>query len=97
MVILDSDHSCDHVLAELDAYSQLVTEGSYLIVEDTNVNGRPVFPRFGPGPHEAVERFLREGAPFGRDEDCERFFLTFNPGGYLKRSSIPQHVSREVL
>jgi cephalosporin hydroxylase len=85
MVILDSDHSRDHVLAELNAYSPVVTEGSYLIVEDTNVNGRPVFPRFGPGPHEAVEAFLRGGAAFTRDEECEKFFLTFNPGGYLKR------------
>jgi cephalosporin hydroxylase len=85
MVVLDSDHSRDHVLAELRAYAPLVTQGSYLIAEDTNVNGHPILRTFGPGPHEAVEAFLAEGAPFVRDRDCEKFFLTFNPGGYLRR------------
>jgi cephalosporin hydroxylase len=85
MVVLDSDHSRDHVLAELHAYAPLVTRGSYLIVEDTNVNGHPILPTFGPGPHEAVDAFLAEGAPFVRDRDCEKFYLTFNPGGYLRR------------
>jgi cephalosporin hydroxylase len=85
MVVLDSNHRCEHVLAELHAYSRLVTPGSYLVVEDTNVNGHPVLPTFGPGPYEAVEMFLAEGAPFARDRSCERFFMTFNPGGYLRR------------
>ena len=87
MVVLDSDHSRDHVLAELHAYSPLVTPGSYLVVEDTNVNGHPILPSFGPGPHEAVEAFLAGGAPFVRDREREKFFFTFNPGGYLKRVS----------
>jgi cephalosporin hydroxylase len=85
MVVLDSNHRCEHVLAELRAYSPLVTPGSYLVVEDTNVNGHPILPTFGPGPHEAVETFLAEGAPFVRDRACERFLMTFNPGGYLRR------------
>lgn len=85
MVILDSDHSADHVLAELRSYSELVTPGSYLIVEDTNVNGRPVFAAHGPGPREALDRFLGETSAFVTDTDCEKFFLTFNPGGFLRR------------
>jgi cephalosporin hydroxylase len=85
MVILDSDHKKDHVLDELRVYAPLVSQGSYLIVEDTNINGRPVFPGFGPGPGEAVDEFLAGNAGFVRDESRERFFVTFNPGGYLRR------------
>jgi cephalosporin hydroxylase len=85
MVILDSDHSREHVLAELRGYADLVTPGSYLIVEDTNVNGNPVFPDHGPGPMEAVEAFLGEDARFAVDTRPERLLLTFNPRGYLRR------------
>lgn len=52
LVILDSDHSEDHVLTELEAYAPLVSEGGYLIVEDSNVGGHPAYPEFGPGPME---------------------------------------------
>lgn len=86
LVILDSDHSQAHVAAELAAYAPLVTEGSYLIVEDTNVNGHPAAPDHGPGPWEAVEDFLADGPPFEVDERCERYFLTQNPRGFLRRT-----------
>jgi cephalosporin hydroxylase len=87
MVVLDSDHSAEHVLTELHAYAPLVDEGHYLIVEDTNVNGHPVHPEHGPGPMEALEAFLAEpaGQDFEVDRECERFFLTMHPGGYLRR------------
>lgn len=87
LVVLDSDHRRDHVLAELQAYSDFVTPGSYLIVEDTNVNGHPVAPEFGPGPMEAVERFLEQDDRFEVDRSREKFLLTFNPGGFLRRRS----------
>jgi cephalosporin hydroxylase len=86
MVILDSDHSRAHVLDELVAYAPLVSSGSYLIVEDTNVGGHPARPSFGPGPMEAVDEFLRSHPEFSVDRECEKFFMTFNPRGYLRRS-----------
>jgi cephalosporin hydroxylase len=85
MVILDSDHSRDHVLAELQAYAPIVTPRQYLIIEDTNVNGHPVYRRHGPGPYEAVQKFLREHRDFSVEKEREKLLLTFNPGGYLRR------------
>lgn len=85
MVILDSDHSMEHVLKELRMYSGFVSPGSYLIVEDTNINGHPVYPEFGPGPMEAVDAFLEENKLFIVDRSREKFSLTFNPKGYLRR------------
>jgi cephalosporin hydroxylase len=85
-VILDSDHSYAHVRDELQAYHSLVTPGSYLVVEDTNVNGNPVLDDFGPGPMEALQEFLPAHPEFEVDRYCERFGLTFNPSGYLRRA-----------
>ncbi len=85
MVILDADHHMPHVLEEMRLYGTLVTKGCYLIVEDTNHNGHPVQPTFGPGPMEAVVQFLEENRSFEIDESREKFFMTFNPNGYLKK------------
>ncbi|MEM7535226.1 MAG: CmcI family methyltransferase [Chloroflexota bacterium] len=85
LIILDSDHTMAHVLDELRLYQQFVKPGGYIIVEDGNVNGRPVMPFFGPGPYEAVQRFLKETEQFMVDKDREKFYLTSNPSGYLRR------------
>lgn len=85
MVILDSDHHKEHVLSELRIYSEFITKGSYLIVEDTNINGHPVVPEFGPGPMEAADEFLKENKCFIVDRDKEKFYLTFNPNGFLRK------------
>jgi cephalosporin hydroxylase len=85
MVVLDSNHSRDHVRNELRLYSGMVSPGCYLIVEDTHFNGHPILPKWGPGPWEAVEEFLAANKNFERDRSRERFLLTFNPGGWLKR------------
>jgi cephalosporin hydroxylase len=88
MVDLDSDHSATHVLGELRSYANLVSEGCYLVVEDTNVNENPVLPGFGPGPMEAMDEWLAaDSPPFQRDLDREKYMFTFNPRGYLRRVS----------
>ena len=87
MVILDSDHRANHVLRELEMYSKFVTPGSYLIVEDTDANGHPILPRHGPGPMEAVHDWLPKNPEFEIDKSREKFLLTMNPDGYLRRKT----------
>jgi cephalosporin hydroxylase len=84
MVILDSDHHDDHVLGELHAYGPLVTEGCYLIVEDT-LAGQFSPGRWGAGPSAAIQKFMSSNQSFVTDTSSEKFLMTFNPGGYFKR------------
>jgi cephalosporin hydroxylase len=85
LVTLDSLHTREHVSKEIEIYSRLVSPGSYLVVQDTNINGNPVRSDFGPGPYEAVQEFLRTHDNFVVDRSREKFLLTFYPGGWLKR------------
>jgi cephalosporin hydroxylase len=84
-VILDSDHTRDHVLRELHAYVPVMRTGDYLVVEDTCINGHPVRPEFGPGPWEAVDQFLAD-RPGVLRHDAEReakFGFTCAPRGFF--------------
>jgi cephalosporin hydroxylase len=91
MIHLDSDHSHANVLAELRAYAPLVGKGFHLVCGDTIVEdlGRPRRPRpWGPGnsPATALKEFLKEEKRFAPDRELmSKLWLTFNPGGYLKR------------
>jgi cephalosporin hydroxylase len=95
-IILDSDHTADHVYQEMVAYSPFVQVGDYLIVEDTNVNGHPVWPDFGPGPMEAVDKFLAQTDEFVIDQRCERFLMTLSPRGYLRRNTVRGEATERV-
>lgn len=83
MVILDSDHSKKHVLEELKIYSNIVSTGQFLIVEDTNIGGHPVHKKSGPGPWEAVRDFLEQDSRFQIDRSKEKYLFSFNPKGFL--------------
>ncbi|MBZ5564055.1 MAG: cephalosporin hydroxylase family protein [Acidobacteriia bacterium] len=85
MVCLDSDHHKAHVHNELRLYSSIVTVGNYLVVEDTDINGHPVYSRSGPGPMEAVLEFLKTNSNYVQDRSREKFGVTLFPGGWLKR------------
>jgi cephalosporin hydroxylase len=71
--------------AQFEAYADLVDAGSYVVVTDTVVNGRPVWPSFGPGPAEATKQILGRHGDFVADPGMEKYALTFNPGGFLRR------------
>jgi cephalosporin hydroxylase len=83
LVILDSDHSQRHVEAELAVYAPLVPVGSYVIVEDSNIG--QIRKDLLPGPLEAIRTFLATGDDFEIDRSREKFLITFNPSGYLRR------------
>lgn len=85
MVILDSDHSATQVAAELAIYPELVSTGCYLIVDDANLGGHPVLPEHGPGPTEALDAWYPTQTDFVIDRSRERFMLSLNPRGFLRR------------
>ena len=91
LIILDSVHTEEHVTEELRLYAPLVTDGSYLVIEDTDHSGHPLFPNYGPSGGEGVAKFMSPGGlgaklGFGRDLALEGMFkITNSPGGWLKR------------
>ena len=92
LVILDSNHTHDHVLAELNAYAGLVSSGSYCIVYDTVIEDLPPdsFPNrpwsVGNNPKTAVNQWLAQNSDFVVDSELEaNLLITVAPGGYLKR------------
>jgi cephalosporin hydroxylase len=92
LVILDSNHTHEHVLAELHAYAQLTTIGSYCVVFDTIVEDMPTdfFPDrpWGPGnnPKTAVWEYIKTRPEFEIDKSIQnKLLITVAPDGYLKR------------
>ena len=92
LVCLDSNHTHDHVLAELEAYADLTTVGSYCVVFDTIVEELPgeMYPdrTWGPGnsPQSAVHAFLKTRDNFVIDESIDnKLLISVAPKGYLRR------------
>lgn len=92
LVCLDSNHTHDHVLAELEAYAPLVSVGSYCVVFDTIVEDMPkeLFPDrpWGPGnnPKTAVWEYLKTHPEFKIDKSIQhKLLITVAPDGYMKR------------
>lgn len=92
LVMLDSNHTHEHVLAELRAYAPLVTPDSYIVVFDTLIEDMPadlIQDRpWGPGnnPKTAVHAYLAEDDRFAIDRDMEaKLLITVAPDGWLRR------------
>lgn len=89
MVILDSDHSHDHVAAELESYAPLVTPGSFLLSQDGVIDQFWIFRGTRPGPLGANRAFLKRHPEFEYDEERNRRFrLTQHPLGWMRRRTL---------
>ena len=88
LVVLDSDHSQEHVAAELAAYHHFVTPGSLLLCQDGIIDELRSFRRYRPGPLPAIREFLIAHPQFKVDERYNRrFFVTHHPDGWLRRGA----------
>ena len=92
LLCLDSNHTHEHVLAELEAYAPLVTPGSYCVVFDTVIENMPadMFPDrpWGPGNNAmtAVDAYLATHPEFEIDAEMDhKLLISVAPRGYLKR------------
>ena len=90
LVCLDSNHTHEHVLAELEAYAPLTSVGSYCIVFDTIIEDLPPFPDrpWGPtnNPKTAVREYLKSHPEFEVDKQMDnRLLISVAPDGYLRR------------
>ena len=95
LLCLDSNHTHDHVLAELQAYGSLVTPGSYCVVFDTVIDDLPKIMHgdkpWGPGnsPKSAVHEYLKSQSEFEIDKQIDdKLLISVAPDGYLKRREI---------
>ena len=92
LVILDSNHTHDHVLEEIKLYSHFVSVGSYLMVFDTIVEDLPDDLNFnrpwkvGHNPKTAVFEFIKDSTDFVIDPNIDnKLLITVSPSGFLKR------------
>jgi len=90
MVILDSNHSKEHVMNELNLYKNFVTTGCYLVVMDgiqkfvwDMPSGKKEWKN--DNPLDAIEEFLEKNSNFEVDSHFERLKMTANPKGFLKK------------
>ena len=95
LVCLDSNHTHEHVLAELEAYAPLTSLGSYCVVFDTIIEDLPadMFPDrpWGPGdnPKTAVREYLKSHTEFEIDKSIQhKVLITVAPDGFLKRTRV---------
>ncbi len=95
MVVLDSNHTYDHVIKELELYAPIVSEGSYLIVFDTFIENLPpsLYPdrpwEKGNNPMTAVRNFLNVSKDFEVDRNIQnKLLITTAPEGYLRKKKI---------
>lgn len=99
LIVLDSNHTKEHVLGELNAYAELIPSGSYIVAMDGIMKDLVGAPRTNPdwgwnNPYEAVQEFLREHSefvfeqpqwPFNESNDLSENVVTYWPSAWLRR------------
>lgn len=83
MIIEDSAHTYDNTIRALENYRDFVTPGQYFVVEDGICDLLDLGIK--PGPKAAVEDWIGNNPDYIIDRDCEKYIMTYNPKGYLKR------------
>lgn len=79
LFIEDSEHTAQHVMMELETYSDLVTPGSYFVIEDLS------WPELDTDVRKAMNGFLEKHPEFQVDATKDKYLVTLAPGGWLKR------------
>ena len=88
MVIDDGSHTYDDVMSALEIFKDIVSVGSYFIVEDGALDKIGLGPQYGGGPNKAIFEFLDSNPDYVIDKTLCNFFgtnATFNTNGYLKK------------
>ena len=88
MLIDDGSHNYNDVLSVMNKFKDLISEDSYMIVEDGTVNWMGIEKNYDGGPLRAIEEFLPQNPQFEIDRKWCDFYgynVTFNPNGYLKK------------
>ena len=87
LIIEDSDHVDTTVSKLLHMDKDLIRVGDYFIVEDSNCGGKPLSHGPSPGPWAGILRFLEEDTNWESDREQEKYIVTWNPLGFLRRKS----------
>ena len=88
LILLDSDHSAQHVFREIEAYAELLPIGDYMLVQDGCIDDLPSMAEGRPGPLAAIESFLKDNQHFVVDEERSgRFLVSHSPKGWIQRLS----------
>jgi cephalosporin hydroxylase len=92
LVVLDSDHSAEHVRHELELYAPMLRVGDWLVVEDTNIGWTDGAGGGDRGARGGVQDYMdQHPGEFVQDLLSERYLLTMNPGGWMQRVKACAH------
>lgn len=92
LIVLDSDHSAEHVRHELELYAPMTRVGDWVVVEDTNISWSDGDGGGDRGARGGVQDYMdQHSGEFVQDILSERYLLSMNPGGWLQRVQECEH------